>query len=103
MQKWTIPALMVALLLVAPELAYAEGGADDWKGSVGLGAGLAMGLAVLGGGLAQGLAARAALEGIARNPNAAGLITTPMLLGLAFIESLVVFTFAIAFFLQGKI
>lgn len=104
MKKWTILVVIAALLLVAPEVAMAQdAGANDYKGYVGLGAGLAMGFAVLGGGLAQGMGVRAALEGIARNPNAADKIQTPMLLGLAFIESLVVFTFAVAFFLQGKI
>ena len=99
--NWIL-ALTVAtvLLLVSPD-ALAAG--DEYKGYVGLGAGLAMGFAVLGGGLAQGIAAKGALEGIARNPQAAGKIQTPMLLGLAFIESLVIFTFVIAFFLQGKI
>jgi F-type H+-transporting ATPase subunit c len=44
-------------------------------------------------GLAQGKAISAALEGIARNPGAAGAIRILMLLGLAFIESLALFTF----------
>jgi F-type H+-transporting ATPase subunit c len=67
-----------------------------------LGAGLAIGLAVLGGGMAQGRAVAAALEGISRNPGAAPRIQTPMILGLALIESLVLFAFVIAFMLQGK-
>ena len=41
------------------------------------------------------------LEGISRNPGAAGRIQTPMILGLALIESLVLLSFVIAFFLQG--
>ncbi|HLE11952.1 MAG: hypothetical protein A2504_06420 [Bdellovibrionales bacterium RIFOXYD12_FULL_39_22] len=53
---------------------------------------LAMGLAALGGTIGQSRAASAALEGIARNPNAADKIFTPMLLSLAFMESLVIFT-----------
>ena len=93
----------VALLAVSGTAFAQDGGADMYKGYVGLGAGLAMAFAVLGGGLGQGLAAGKAFEGIARNPQAAGKIQTPMLIGLAFIESLVVFTFVIAFFLQGKI
>ena len=70
---------------------------------VGLGAGLAMGLAVLGSGLGQGKIAASGLEGMARNPQAGGDIRTAMLLGLAFPESLVLFALAIAFLLQGKI
>lgn len=68
-----------------------------------LGAGLAIGLAVIGGGLGQGRAAAAALEGISRNPGAATRIQTPMILGLALIESLVLFAFAVAFLLYLKI
>jgi F-type H+-transporting ATPase subunit c len=68
-----------------------------------LGAGLAIGLAVVGGGLGQGRAAAAALEGISRNPGATSRIMTPMILGLALIESLVLFAFLIAYFLQAKV
>jgi F-type H+-transporting ATPase subunit c len=73
----------------------------DAQAIAALGAGLAIGLAVLGGGLGQGRAAAAALEGISRNPGAAPRIQTPMILGLALIESLVLMGFVIAFLLQG--
>ena len=64
-------------------------------------AAFAMGIAVLGGTLAQGNAAAKALEGIAKNPNAAGKVMTPMILGLVFVESLIIFTLLIAFRLLG--
>ena len=48
-------------------------------------------------------AAAAALEGISRNPGAAPRIQTPMILGLALIESLVLFAFAVSFLLYSKI
>jgi F-type H+-transporting ATPase subunit c len=67
-----------------------------------LAAGLAIGVAALGGALGQSRAAAAALEGIARNPGAAGKIQTPMILALALIESLVLLAFVIAFLLLGK-
>lgn len=66
-------------------------------------AALAIGLAALGGTLGQGRAAAAALEGIARNPSASGKIFVPMILGMALIESLVLFALLIAFVLSGKI
>lgn len=44
-------------------------------------------------GRAQGQAIASAAEGIARNPGAAGKIQTLLLIGLAFIESLALFTF----------
>ena len=69
----------------------------------GLGAGLAIGLAALGGGIGQGKAAGSALEGIARNPGAADKMFVPLILGLALIESLVLYAFVISFFLQGKV
>jgi F-type H+-transporting ATPase subunit c len=74
----------------------------DMKQGAMVGAGIAIGLAVLGGGIGQGRAAGSALEGISRNPGAAARIQTPMILGLALIESLVLLAFVIAYFLQGK-
>jgi F-type H+-transporting ATPase subunit c len=68
-----------------------------------LAAGLGIGLAVLGGTLGQGRAAAAALEGISRNPGAASRILTPMILGLALIESLVLMALVIAYLLQDKV
>jgi F-type H+-transporting ATPase subunit c len=74
----------------------------DMQAAATIGASLAIGLAVLGGALGQGRAAAAALEGISRNPGATSRIQTPMIIGLALIESLVLFAFAVAFLLQDK-
>ncbi|CAM2067838.1 ATP synthase subunit c [Sulfidibacter corallicola] len=48
-------------------------------------------------GLAQGKAIHAACEGIARNPGAAGNIRTTMIIGLALIESLALYTLVVVF------
>jgi F-type H+-transporting ATPase subunit c len=72
-------------------------------GWIAIGAGLAIALAAFGGALGQGRAASTALEGIARNPGAADKLFTPMILGLALIESLVIYALIIAFLLQAKI
>ena len=72
-------------------------------GLIALGAGLGIGLAALGGGIGQGRAAAGALEGIARNPGAAGQIRGPMILGLALIESLVIYALIIALLLVLKV
>ena len=72
-------------------------------GWIAISAGLTIGLAAFGGALGQGKTASAALEGIARNPASADRIFTPMILGLALIESLVIYALIIAFLLQGKI
>ena len=53
------------------------------QGLIALAAAITIGLAALGGTAAQGKAASAALEGIARNPEAQGKIFTPMILGMA--------------------
>lgn len=100
-----ILAVATALVLI-PAMAFAqEAGANKWEANkwVAPGAGFAIGLAVLGGALGQGRAAAAALEGISRNPGAAARIQTPMILGLALIESLVLFAFLIAFLLLNKV
>jgi F-type H+-transporting ATPase subunit c len=72
-------------------------------GIIALGCGFGIGLAALGGAIGQGKTAAAALEGIARNPASADRIFTPMILGLALIESLVIYALVIAIMLQGKI
>lgn len=61
-----------------------------------LGAALSMGIAGAGAALGQGKAAAAALDGIARNPNAADKLQTPLILSLAFMEALGIFAFVIA-------
>ena len=58
-----------------------------------IGFGIAAGL----GGLGQGKIGAAALEGTARNPSAQGKLQTMMILGLAFVESLVIFALVITF------
>jgi F-type H+-transporting ATPase subunit c len=73
------------------------------SGLIALAAGLGLGLAALGGALGQGRAAATALDGIARNPGAASKINGPMILGLALIESLVIYSLIIGFLLLGKI
>ncbi len=81
-----------------------EAAAKQIKGGwIAIAAGLGLGLAAFGGALGQAKAAAAALEGIARNPSAADKLFTPMILGLALIESLVIYALIIAILLQGKI
>ena len=99
----TVAAFTTAVL--ASPAVFAQGAAGDNHGGglVAIGAALAIGLAALGGGLGQGRAAAAALDGISRNPQASGKIFVPMILGLALIESLVIYGLIIAFSLAGKV
>lgn len=107
-KKSSLAAVAASITTFLSATAFAqEGGIAankfDVSAMLALAAGLAIGIAVLGGALGQGRAAASALEGISRNPGAAAKIQTPMILGLALIESLVLFAFLIAFLLMGKI
>lgn len=86
----------------AKEAIKAQGLATNY-GLIALAAGLGIGIAALGGGIGQGRAAAAALDGIARNPGAAGQIRGPMILGLALIESLVIYALIISLLLVLKV
>ncbi|MER3474397.1 MAG: ATP synthase F0 subunit C [Armatimonadota bacterium] len=68
-----------------------------------LAVGFGLPVAVLSAAIGQGRAAAAALEGMARQPEAAGSIRTSMIIALAFIESLVIYALLIFFLLQGKL
>ena len=105
MSKKTLPLATAALTTLISSSAFAQeavAGSTGGSAASAIGAAIAVGLAVLGGSLGQGRAAAAALEGISRNPGAAPRIQTPMILGLALIESLVLFAVFIAYLLQGK-
>ncbi|MFW5920404.1 MAG: ATP synthase F0 subunit C [Polyangiales bacterium] len=96
---WLV-ALVAPLLVTSTAFAQGAGAAAneyDVNFAKALAAGLAIGIAAAGGGIGQGRASAAALEGIARNPNASGKILVPMILGLALIESLVIYALVIAF------
>ena len=107
-RKVTLTLFLAGVLIVTLSplaLAAEEGGGAGSlvKFGLALGAGIGLAIAAFGGALGQGRTAAAALEGIARNPGAADRMFVPMILGLAFIESLVLYAFVIAFMLQGKI
>ncbi len=66
------------------------------KGSALLGAGIAMGFGAIGPGVGEGFAAGKACEGVAKNPEQAGLITRTMLIGQAVSESTGIYSLVIA-------
>lgn len=89
-------ALVVMLLVASP--AYAQGGAAPAKPlTVPIGVGIGMGLAAGLAGLGQGKVAASVAEALARNPGARPGIQLALFIGLAFIESLVLFTFVLLF------
>ncbi len=68
-----------------------------------LAVGFGTALAAFGCGLGQGNAIRGALEGTARQPEAAGRIQTMMIIGLALIESLTIYALVLGFLLLPKL
>ncbi len=95
--KYTFLTL-AALLLATPAFAQdAATGANSQVGIVAIAAGIGMALAAGLCALAQGKATASAVEALARNPGARPGIFTFLILGLALIESLALFTFVIIF------
>lgn len=98
-----IATFLVATVAFAESTLPSAGVNNSNYGWYAIAAALAIGLPALGGALGQGRAAAAALDGIARNPGASGKIFVPMILGMALIESLVLFGLLMAFVLSGNI
>jgi F-type H+-transporting ATPase subunit c len=108
MKKKMLGLLSAVTTLLVVSSAFAQDAAAEGTGfevqKWGLmAAGLGMSIAAFGGALGQGKAAAAALEGIARNPSASDKIFTPMILGLALIESLVIYSLVISFMILGRV
>jgi len=83
-------------MLIAASPVFAQSGqapGELSKAGTVIGMGIAAGLC----GIGQGRAAASAAEAVARNPGARATIQTLMILGLAFIESLAIYTLVIAF------
>jgi F-type H+-transporting ATPase subunit c len=86
---------LAAMLLAMPAFAQNAAQASNW--GVPIGAGIGMALAAGLCGIGQGRATASASEALARNPGARPGIFIFLILGLAFIESLALFTFVIIF------
>lgn len=106
MRKVLVTVLGVVALVAIAGLAMAagEGGAELASrpkldaAALGLsiiGAAIGMGIAAAGCGIGQGFGLRGACEGIARNPDAAGKIQVSLILGLAFVESLAIYSLVV--------
>jgi len=95
MRKLQNVLMAVAMLCFAvPAFAQGTSGVVDLAPiGIGLGIALAAGLC----GMGQGKAIASATESVARNPGATGSIKFLLILGLAFIESLTLFTFAMIY------
>lgn len=86
---------LAALCFAMP--AFAQAGSSAPVNLVPIGAGIGMAIAAGLCGLGQGRATASATEALARNPGARAGIQLLLVLGLAFIESLTLFTLVIVF------
>jgi F-type H+-transporting ATPase subunit c len=109
MKKFITVAMLLTVFVgfsygIAMAAEGAAGGLDaSVKSMVALAAGLGIAIAAFGGAIGQGLGIASALNGIARNPGASGKIVTPMIIGLAMVESLVIYSLVVSLLLIFKL
>ena len=96
MRKLRYVFMTLAVLCFAVP-AFADSGTTAAVSLIPIGAGLGMGLAAGLCGMGQGKAVGSAVEALARNPGTRAGIMLFLVLGLAFIESLTLFTMVIVF------
>ncbi len=77
--------------------------AATYFGLLALGVALMLPLAAIGCGIGEGLVFASAIQGIARQPEAAGRITTTMYICFALVETLFIFTLVFFFALKGML
>lgn len=92
-----VTVLFSAMTAFAQAPQAADHAADSGAGLKAIAAGVGFAIAVFGGALGQSRIGAAACEGAARNPGAAAKIQVMMILGLALIESLVLFALLVVF------
>jgi len=90
-------------MAILPLLQAAAETASNNRGYGLIGAGLAAGLATVGAGIGIGRIGGSAVEGMARQPEAAGRIQTAALILAALIEGVALFAAVIGYQIQGKI
>jgi F-type H+-transporting ATPase subunit c len=88
---------LTVVTFAAPAAFAAEGGGGGATNWVAISTAFGMAIAAAFCGMGQSRVASAACEGMARNPGAADPIRAAMILGLVFIETLVLFTLAMIF------
>ena len=76
---------------------------DSYAWMLSLSVPLALGMAAMASAFGLGRAVSAAMDAMARQPEAGGQIQTAMIIGCALIEALTIYVLVLAFVLQGKI
>lgn len=99
MRKVLLTALNTVALLSIASMAFAADAAPEVLSSIMWACAIGMAIAAAGCGIGQGLGLKAACEGTARNPEAAGKIQTMLILGLAFVESLAIYALVVCLLL----
>lgn len=99
MKYATFIVMVIATFLVTGSVFAESHGAAATTDAFAYGAAFLMAVASGMGTFSQSRVASAALEGVARNPQAADKVGTPLILSLALMESLVIFAFVIAIML----
>ena len=69
---------------------------NDVTSAKAMGSGVMIGIACLGGALAMGIAVGKSSEAIARQPEATSQIRTTMMMGLVFIETVIIYALIVA-------
>ncbi|SEP81993.1 F-type H+-transporting ATPase subunit c [Lachnospiraceae bacterium NE2001] len=99
-----LAAVFTFSIFAAPKAAYAADGdtevtaesEDNATGSKALAAAIAIGAAAAAGAIGMGLTVAKSAEGIARQPEAEGKIRTTMILGIVFIETVVIYALIVS-------
>src|SRR4030081_3796628 len=107
MKKAAMVVLALVAVMMIAQAEFEQGAAEGGRAPANpttlvLAVAFGVAIAAVGGGLGQGRIAASACEGIARNPGAAGGVRAAMILGLVFVETLTLFTFALGFLLYLK-
>ncbi len=96
-----VMASLLVLMAVSPAMAAEAAGdlklaALDMLKYAALAAGLGLGFAAGLCGVGQGMSVKGAMDGVARNPEASGKIMVTMIIGLAMIEALTIYSLVVA-------
>ncbi len=91
--------MLMASVVFAQEAATHDAGKLSFFGTVAAASAIGIGIAALGTGIGMGMGIGRAVEGIARNPEAQPKIMTTMIVGLALIESLAIYTLVVVLIL----
>lgn len=94
--------LIFTVPILAQETQPKPEGDSDTNKYLAIAIGFGIAIAAFGGAIGQSRAIASSVESIARQPEASGKITGAMIIGLALIETLVIYALLICFLLLGK-